>query len=256
MAKPNWEYIRVDVLLRHHPKLDGLSSASKWTLIELWSHCGQMLTDGFVRDAAWKTIGSASTRRQLVDAGLAEPVPGGYRMHDYLEHQRSRAEVEDMIARKSAAGKRSAAARAQARALAEQGVQHGVEQDAEQSVEQDAQQGEQQRRGEERRGEVVLAEVSNRSNGSSPSPPDSINDLIIREIRAVTGKTVSPEWAAVVAGEILGGIQPDNPAAYLRQSIRSEPNPVRRFLPTSQPPRFENLCPVHMLARPCAVCES
>ena len=75
VARPNWEYIRVDVLLPFHPKLDGLTYTSKWTLIELWSHCGQHLTDGFVRDAVWKRTGTLAAKKQLLEHDLASPRP-------------------------------------------------------------------------------------------------------------------------------------------------------------------------------------
>ena len=51
MARPNWEYIRIDVLLPEHPKTDGLSDKAFRTLVELWCWCGLNRTDGFVRDA-------------------------------------------------------------------------------------------------------------------------------------------------------------------------------------------------------------
>jgi len=104
MARPNWEYIRVDVRLPRHPKLDGARSSTKWTLIELWLHCGEHLTDGYVRDAVWIAIGTANARRDIVSRGLARRVPGGYEMHDYLDWNRSRAEVEDLIEHRRAAG--------------------------------------------------------------------------------------------------------------------------------------------------------
>jgi hypothetical protein len=88
VARPNWEYIRIDVQLPDHPKLDGLSYAAKWTLVELWCWCGEQRTDGFVRDAKWKSFGPPSARAALVSAGLARRVTGGYQMHDYLDHQR------------------------------------------------------------------------------------------------------------------------------------------------------------------------
>jgi hypothetical protein len=130
VARPNWEYIRVDVLLPDNPKLDGLSATAKWTLIELWCHCGQRLSDGFVRDAAWKRYGTPTARRQIVERGLAKRVTGGYQMHDYLDHQRSLEQIQEMSAKRAAAGRRSAEVRAQARAS----VEHPVEQDAEQDA--------------------------------------------------------------------------------------------------------------------------
>ena len=119
MARPNWNYIRIDVALPDHEKTDGLSDKAFRTLIELWCWCGYHLNDGFVREAKWKTFGNKTVRAQLVDHGWAEPVNGGYMMHDFVGpdgHQRSRAEVEEKRAQRSQAGKRSAAARAAARA--------------------------------------------------------------------------------------------------------------------------------------------
>jgi hypothetical protein len=90
VARPNWEYIRVDVLLPEHPKTDGLSDKAFRTLIELWCWCGLNRTDGFVRDAKWKTFGTKAARDQLQRApvgckhGFAERVDGGYQMHDYV----------------------------------------------------------------------------------------------------------------------------------------------------------------------------
>jgi hypothetical protein len=118
MTRPNWEYIRVDVRLPRHPKLDGARSGTKWTLIELWLHCGEHLTDGYVRNSVWLAIGTANAMADLVKRGLARRVRGGYQMHDYLEWNRSRAEVEELIEHRRAAGSRGGKAKASARANA------------------------------------------------------------------------------------------------------------------------------------------
>jgi hypothetical protein len=110
MARPNWEYIRVDVLLPEHPKIDLLTRAARWTLVELWCYCGRNRTDGIVSAARWKTFGTPAERRQIVDAGFAEPigegVGGGFVMHDYTEHNRSRAEIDELSARRADAGRK------------------------------------------------------------------------------------------------------------------------------------------------------
>src|SRR6185312_11444594 len=134
MARPNWEYIRVDVLLPGNPKLDGLTYPSRWTLIELWCHCGQYLTDGFVRDAVWRRLGTANARRQLLEHDLAHRVPGGYQMHDYLEHQRSRAEVEDLREKRRKAGAKGGNAKANAKQVLEQTPQQKLKQTASKPV--------------------------------------------------------------------------------------------------------------------------
>ena len=125
MARPNWNYIRVDVDLTDHEKTDDLSDKAFRTLVEMWCWCGRKLNDGFIRDAKWKTFGTEAAREQLLrvppgyEHGFAERVTGGYQMHDFTGpdgHQRSRAEVDEKRAQRSEAGKRSAAARAAARA--------------------------------------------------------------------------------------------------------------------------------------------
>lgn len=267
----------MDVLLPDNPKLDGLSPAAKWTLVELWCHCGQHLTDGFVRDAKWSRFGNAAIRRKIVEKGLATRVEGGYQMHDYLDHQRSRAEVEEVRATRSAAGKASAAARAKAKALAEQDAQQGVEHDAEHdplvdksqsgalSAESESetdqipaqsknrhsgdlpssesyeaqhpvqQSGNKTATEAEAEAEVktVTADAGDQSSGSNVANDDDLIDAIISELRKVTGKTITPAWAADVASSLLRGRDPDNPAAYVRAAIRSERDPRTRFLPVA-----------------------
>ena len=122
MARPNWEYIRVDVLLPGHPKLAGLSRAARWTLVELWCHCGQYHTDGWVREAVWKTIGSKADRDAIVKAELAEPAPmGGYIMHDFTGpngHQRSRQEIDELSQRRADAGRKGGSRGSKPQAIA------------------------------------------------------------------------------------------------------------------------------------------
>lgn len=113
MARPNWEYVRIDVLLPEHPKIDLLSRAARWTLIEIWCYCGRNHNDGIVSAGRWKTFGTSGERRQIVDAGFAEPIglDGGYVMHGYLEHQRSRQEIEEASDARSEKARKAAEAR-------------------------------------------------------------------------------------------------------------------------------------------------
>ena len=113
MARPNWEYIRVDVLLPEHPKIEGLSDRAFRALVELWCYCGRNRTDGIVTDKRWKATSTARARTELVKAGLAAPMgPGcGYVMHDYLGYQRSRQEIDELSVKRSESGRKAAAAR-------------------------------------------------------------------------------------------------------------------------------------------------
>jgi hypothetical protein len=221
LARPNWEYIRVDVLLPDNPKLDGLSAAAKWTLIELWCHCGQHLTDGFVRDAAWKRFGTPNIRRLIVENGLAHRVSGGYMMHDYLEHQRSRAEVAALKAKRAAAGSKGGKAKASANQVLQQELEQVLQQTASKPLAE------------------AEAEAEADLNGAARSPSPDRNGraredligLIITELQNATGRTISNEWAAKTRDYILNGRHVSDPAAYIRQTIRNDPDPKTRFLP-------------------------
>jgi hypothetical protein len=114
MARPNWEWIRVDVLLAEHPKLDGMPPAAKWTLIEMWLYCGRQRTDGIITPQRWRTFGTPSHRKIIVERGLADPLldgDGGYAMHDYTEHQRSREEIDELAAKRAESARNAANAR-------------------------------------------------------------------------------------------------------------------------------------------------
>lgn len=99
MARPNWEFIRVDVLLMEHPKIEGLSDKAFRHLLDLWCYCGRNRNDGIVTGRRWKTV-PPKVRDELVARGLADPIDtvGGCVMHDFTGtdgHQRTRKEIED-----------------------------------------------------------------------------------------------------------------------------------------------------------------
>lgn len=225
MARPNWEYVRVDVLLPDNPKLDGLSPSAKWTLIELWCYCGQHLTDGFVRQAKWVKFGAKRDRDALVAAGLAVPADGGWQMHDYLSHQRSRQEVTDLKEKRRKAGekggKAKASATAEAKHVPEQTPEHVPKQTAGKPV-------------AEAEADLSPADVVDQS--SRRNARDDETDLIINEIKQVTGQTIDFRWAARIRLMLLGDRSVDDPAAYLRQAIRAERDPRKRFLPSDNLP--------------------
>lgn len=79
-------------------------------------YCSMNLTDGFVPDAALKTMTgiprSGHVRRRLIDVGLFVEVEGGVRVKGYLERQSSRAEVEARRADNAARQRKSRSGRA------------------------------------------------------------------------------------------------------------------------------------------------
>ena len=115
MARPNWEYIRIDVLLPEHPKIEGLSDKAFRALVELWCYCGRQRTDGVVTGKQWKAV-PARVRAELVSAGLAQPldIGDGCVMHDFTGpdgHQRSRNEIEEGAVARAEKARKAAAAR-------------------------------------------------------------------------------------------------------------------------------------------------
>lgn len=97
-------YIRVHDGMPGHPKVRGLSDKAFRTLIRAWCYCSEYLTDGEVVAVVARDLGTNKAWTELVSAGLVESAPSGYLMHDYLQHQRSAAEVAEIKAGKGASG--------------------------------------------------------------------------------------------------------------------------------------------------------
>ena len=100
-------YILVHDRMPYHRKIRGLSDAAFRLLIELWCWCGENLTDGTVDADVWPTMRTAKARRELLDKKLVTQSDenGPVAVHDWLDIQRSTAEVEKARKQKSAGGK-------------------------------------------------------------------------------------------------------------------------------------------------------
>lgn len=106
-------WIRYDDGFPSHPKLlgiDRLQALAGWLHFRATCYCEQHLTDGFV-PIAWVrrmddfdefSTDGLTLAGLLVDAGLFDEVEGGFEVHDYLDYNRSKAEVR---AAKDAASK-------------------------------------------------------------------------------------------------------------------------------------------------------
>lgn len=76
------------------------------------SYCNQFMTDGLITFAVIPTIANLAflrnpekAIRSLVDNRLWFEVIIGYQVHDYLKHNKSKAQIEDLINKRSYAGK-------------------------------------------------------------------------------------------------------------------------------------------------------
>src|SRR4051812_15034236 len=99
-------YILVHDRMPNHRKIRGLSDGAFRLLVEAWCWCSENVTDGVTDLDIWRTMRTPRARKELLEKGLAETSAGGVvQMHDYLDIQRSAAEVERAKARKSVGGK-------------------------------------------------------------------------------------------------------------------------------------------------------
>lgn len=122
MPREPFEYVKVDNKLPDHPKLDGLGPSTRvtlmGTLIEIWCYCDRLRTDGWISARKWRELASATGRRLALDLGFVEEVGDSYQVHDYLDRQRSRAEIAALSEVRRKAGSKGGFARANAMASA------------------------------------------------------------------------------------------------------------------------------------------
>lgn len=106
-------YITVHDGMPEHPKVVGLSDKAFRHLVELWCYCSRTLSNGKVPAPVWNRYTTTKTRQEIVGNLLAHETPDGVQMHDYLEHQRSKEQVEDLREKRRSAGAKGGHARAE-----------------------------------------------------------------------------------------------------------------------------------------------
>lgn len=118
-------WVRIDDQLPDHPKLARISARivphAGWLHVCALCYCSRHLTDGFVPDGIIPrlvTFGTQQSLAALQESGLWERTDGGYLLHDYLEYQPSREQVQAQRAalhsKRSDAGRKGGLARAKA----------------------------------------------------------------------------------------------------------------------------------------------
>lgn len=114
-------YVRLHDGLTDHPKIVDVGGEAAWLYVSILCYTSRQLTDGLVPRrlvrrltdlANPEALASALLRVGLLHEGVHDcprcPLggPDNYVVHDYLEHQRSAAEVAELRAKRSAAGQR------------------------------------------------------------------------------------------------------------------------------------------------------
>jgi hypothetical protein len=105
-------WVKLDDQFPSHPKMVLAGGDAAWLHVCALCYCGQHLTDGRFPKAI---VGRLSDRKKplelatrLVEVGAWDDLGDEYEIHDYLEHNPSRAQVLEERAKRSAAGKRGA----------------------------------------------------------------------------------------------------------------------------------------------------
>lgn len=87
-------WLRIDDGMVEHLKVASLSDGAFRAHVEAMSFCARNLTDGHIPTAVAKKQGWSKRASELVRAGLWEKEEGGHSIHDYLDYNPSRAQVE------------------------------------------------------------------------------------------------------------------------------------------------------------------
>lgn len=115
-------FIKVCQDMPDHPKFMDLSDRAFRDIVSLWCWCAKYQTDGQVQAAKWAKQTTPESAKELITKGLVEPEGDGFRIHDYLDHQQSKAQIESTREIRALAGARggrkAAAVRRQASATA------------------------------------------------------------------------------------------------------------------------------------------
>jgi len=87
--------VRLEDDFTEHPKLVAAGPLAGWLFVCGLTYCARHLTDGDIPapQVPRLVVGGARLAAALVAVGLWETMPGGYRVHDYLQYQPSRAAV-------------------------------------------------------------------------------------------------------------------------------------------------------------------
>jgi len=118
MPRDTRTYITLHDGMVDNRKIKPRSDKAFRTYVELLMWCSRERTDGVIPTEIFPLFGTPAARKELLAANLVEQSEEGFAIHDYLNHQRSRAEIEALSEKRRVAG--SNGGRAKAVAIAKQ----------------------------------------------------------------------------------------------------------------------------------------
>ncbi len=136
-------WMKVESSVARHRKFVQAGPAASWLWLCGNAYCQEGLTDGFIPCEALEYLGVKQPRRlvpALVKAALWDDVDGGWRVHDYLDHNKTADEVQRIRSERRAAGARGGVASGEARSkrTGEANPKHLASDDSKQPVKQSA----------------------------------------------------------------------------------------------------------------------
>lgn len=120
-------FIKVDDDIENNPKAAALSDKAFRHLIYLWGYSHRKTTDGRIPLVIFSRV-PAAARKELLRVGLAIQHQDHVEMHDYLDWQQSKKQIEDAKEAKRTAGSRGGKARARNIAAAKAGAKADAKQ--------------------------------------------------------------------------------------------------------------------------------
>lgn len=99
-------YVRIDHGMPENPKIVGLSDAAFRMYVEAICWCSRQRTDGVIPNAMMRKLGPKKAGDELIEAGLLELFGSDWTIHDYLMHQRSTGEIDELREHRADAGSR------------------------------------------------------------------------------------------------------------------------------------------------------
>lgn len=97
-------FIRLDHGMPENRKVMGLSDTAFRLYVEAICWCSRQESDGHIPESFMSRIGNAKSVKELTGSGLLDIAVGGYRVHDYLDFQRSSEEIGAYRSAKGEAG--------------------------------------------------------------------------------------------------------------------------------------------------------
>lgn len=230
-------YMTFPIDFHRHPKLQKLPADVRWTFVEMNGEARIADNDGrfSAEDAEFMwpiahldALVSSHPTRPLVER---EHNGGDYVIRDYAEHQQTRAERDDLRAKRAEAGRKGGLAKSKASASRVPGPTEQTEAESE-SESEDLSKTSTSQSSSNRARVSTDAEVSPMTKRLAGLAGITSLQSVIDSARKHTRRTISADGAYQLAVHLIGKAKthPRNPQMYVTRSISLSPFEVQQFI--------------------------